>query len=108
VVHSLGLKANGKIVAWENNDYGQSNLPKPSSGFVAVTAGYTFSLGLKSDGSIKAWGRNDTGAFNLPGPNTNFIVVGSGVYHSLGIRVTNEGRFFQLRLANLGQRRKVR
>ena len=57
VVHSLGLKANGKIVAWGNNAYGQSNLPKPNSGFVAVAAGYTFSLGLKSDGSIKAWGK---------------------------------------------------
>ena len=47
-LHSLGLKADGTIVAWGWNDYGQCNIPEPNEGFVAVAAGAGHSLGLKS------------------------------------------------------------
>ena len=60
--HSLGLKADGSIVAWGSNDYGQCNVPAPNRDFVAVAAGYRHSLGLKSDGSIVAWGAMSTGS----------------------------------------------
>ena len=36
--HSLGLKANGSIVAWGNNIIGECNIPAPNTGFVAVAA----------------------------------------------------------------------
>ena len=45
--HSLGVKADGSIVAWGDNGYGQCNVPAPNSGFVAVAGGYWHSLGLK-------------------------------------------------------------
>ncbi|MGB9620675.1 MAG: hypothetical protein ACPL7K_09705, partial [Armatimonadota bacterium] len=54
--HSLGLRADGSIVAWGSNNYGQCSVPSPNTGFVAVAAGWYHSLGLKSDGSIVAWG----------------------------------------------------
>jgi len=81
--------ADGSIVAWGTNDYGQLNVPEPNADFVAVAAGAFHGLGLKADASVVAWGRNDTGACNVPPPNANFIRVGSGVYHSLGIRAGN-------------------
>jgi hypothetical protein len=31
--HSLGLKADGSIVAWGDNTYGQCNVPIPNAGF---------------------------------------------------------------------------
>ena len=43
------LKADGSIVAWGNNGYGQTNVPAPNSGFVAVAAGGEHSLGLQAN-----------------------------------------------------------
>ncbi len=45
--HSLGLKADGSIVAWGYNGNGQCNVPAPDSGFAAVAAGWVHSLGLQ-------------------------------------------------------------
>src|SRR3990172_411306 len=86
VYHSLGLKADGSIVAWGNNFSGQTNVPAPNTGFVAVAAGGFHSLGLKADGSIVAWGcgsPDNYGQCNVPAPNSGFVGVAAGVYHSL-------------------------
>jgi hypothetical protein len=53
--HSLGLKADGSIVAWgcgtdsygKSWDYGQCNVPAPNSGFIAVAAGKNHSLAIR-------------------------------------------------------------
>ena len=92
--HSLGLKADGSIVAWGYNGYGQCNVPAPNTGFTAVAAGSSHSLGLKADGSIVAWGYNHYGQCNVPAPNSGFIALAAGWYHSLGIQV--QGCYFLL------------
>jgi hypothetical protein len=85
--HSLGLKADGSIVAWGYNLlYGVTNVPSPNAGFIAVAADGYHSLGLKADGSIVAWGANDYGQTNVPSPNTGFVAIAAGYYHSLGIK----------------------
>ena len=76
--HSLGLKADGSIVAWGYNAYGQCNVPAPNSGFVAIAAGGSHSLGLKADGSIVAWGYNCYGQCNVPAPNSGFVAIAAG------------------------------
>ena len=45
--HSLGLKADGSIVAWGLNDYGQCDVPAPNTDFVTIAGGYRISLGIK-------------------------------------------------------------
>ena len=85
--HSLGLKADGSIVAWGDNGYGQCNVPDPNTGFIALAAGGYHSLGLKADGSIVAWGSNYYGQCNVPAPNTDFTALAAGHSHSLGLKL---------------------
>ncbi|MFL6335175.1 MAG: S8 family serine peptidase [Pyrinomonadaceae bacterium] len=70
--HAVALKADGTLVSWGNNQYGQlgdgggpSNpTPRAVSGLsnvAAVAAGLQHTLALKSDGTVWAWGRNFNG-----------------------------------------------
>jgi hypothetical protein len=45
--HSLGLKADGTVVAWGSNGGGQCNVPAPNADFVAVAGGGAHSLGVR-------------------------------------------------------------
>jgi hypothetical protein len=47
VFHSLGLKADGTILAWGDNGCGQCNIPSPNTGFVGVGGG-NHSLGIRN------------------------------------------------------------
>ncbi len=63
--HSLGLKADGSIVAWRDNDFDQCNVPMPNTGFVAVAGGYLHSLGLKASyGDLNCDGTVDLNDIN--------------------------------------------
>ena len=78
--------AQGAVVAWGRNDFGQTNVPAPNSDFVAVAAGGFHSMGLKADGSIVAWGYNLSGQTNVPAPNSGFVAIAAGGEHSLGLK----------------------
>ena len=87
--HSLGLKADGTVVAWGSNpnvDSGQAIVPTPNSNFVAVEAGGYHSLGLKADGTVVAWGRSSERQTDVPAPNSDFVAMAAGDWHSLGLK----------------------
>jgi len=85
--YSLGLKADGSIVAWGSNSSGQCDVPEPNTDFVSLAAGCAaHSLGLKADGSIVAWGTNHDGQCDVPEPNTDFVSLAAGYAHSLGLK----------------------
>lgn len=109
-VHMQGIKSNGTLWGWGNNQTGQigdgnkifrsspSQEISLSTNWVSVSAGYTQAVGIKSDGTLWAWGRNDVGALgfgvvcNVSSPvqeissSTNWVDAGTGIRYSTGIK----------------------
>jgi YD repeat-containing protein len=72
------------VVAWGNNDYGQTDVPADLKNVIAVAAGDGQSLALRADGTVVAWGRSYQTA--VPAGLSNVIAVAAGSYHSLALR----------------------
>lgn len=70
--HVLGLKEDGTVVAFGDNEYGQCNV-EDWTNIVAIAAGGAFSVGLRCDGTVLASGLNNTGQCDLE--NWKDIVV---------------------------------
>jgi len=97
-MHSLALKADGTVVGWGFNFYGQTTIPAGLTNVVAIAAGYNHSLALKADGTVVGWGYNvdgeATGVPNgAPGvvsigghPLTNVVSLAAGASHSLALK----------------------
>jgi len=79
--HSLALRADGSVVGWGDNAYGQATPPAGLSGVVAISAGQDFSVALKSDGTVVAWGSNYRGQLNVPGPGVKVTAIAAGSEH---------------------------
>jgi alpha-tubulin suppressor-like RCC1 family protein len=96
--HSLALKADGTVVGWGANTYGQTAVPTGLTNAVAVAAGGLHSLALQADGTVVGWGGNAygqaTGATNgAPGLVTiqgqfltNVVAIAAGDAFSLALR----------------------
>ena len=54
--HGLALKADGTLLAWGQNDCGQTDVPAGLTNVAAIAAGASHSLALKSDGTVVGWG----------------------------------------------------
>lgn len=81
--YSLTLCADGSVVAWGDNVYGQCDVPPSLSDAVAVAAGYYHCLALRANGTIVPWGRNDSGQTNVPTGLTSVTTIAAGALHSL-------------------------
>jgi alpha-tubulin suppressor-like RCC1 family protein len=64
--HSVALKKDGTVVAWGQNDAGQTNVPAGLSHVTAISAGNAHTLALKSDGTVVAWGSDSQGQCDVP------------------------------------------
>ena len=58
--HTVGLKADGTVVAVGDNDHGQCNVDRWTD-IVAISAGHYHTVGLKADGTVVAVGSRDDG-----------------------------------------------
>ncbi len=52
--HTCGVRVNGDLECWGQNDYGQSEAP--SGKFATVSAGLQHSCGVLVNGDVKCWG----------------------------------------------------
>ena len=83
-VHSVGLKANGTVVAAGQNSYGQCNV-NGWRDVVQVAAGYGHTVGLQSDGTVVPVGDNSNGQCNV-GNWTEITQVAAGGGYTMGLR----------------------
>ncbi len=91
--NTVALTADGTVVAWGNNAYGQADVPLGLSNVVAVAAGAWHSLALDVNGIVTAWG---AGAMNdgtwpnlgqslVPLGLGNVVAIAGGGAHSLAL-----------------------
>ncbi|NOS69808.1 MAG: DUF5011 domain-containing protein, partial [Verrucomicrobia bacterium] len=84
--HNLGLKANGTVIGWGANTYGQIIIPASATNVEAISAGGSHSLALKADGTIIGWGGNTYGQTTVPASATNVVAIAAGGSHSLALK----------------------
>ncbi|HEX8514627.1 MAG TPA: T9SS type A sorting domain-containing protein [Bacteroidia bacterium] len=106
--HTLGVKSNGSLWSWGNNNSWQSGDAIYTQrsfliqigtdlNWVGIKGGKNHSLGLQSDGSLWAWGNNSYGQLGVGDTlsRTNPVQVGTeqswssiaaGENHSLGLK----------------------
>jgi len=74
------------VVAWGNNDQGQTTIPSLSSA-KAIAAGDNHSLALSDEGIVLAWGGNGSGQATVPAGLTAVTKVAAGSNHNLALKV---------------------
>jgi hypothetical protein len=85
-LHSMAIKEDGSVVAWGDNDWGQTNVPADLGSVTAISAGGSHSMAIKEDGTVVAWGNNAEGQTNVPASLHHVMAISGGVFHSLAIR----------------------
>jgi len=99
--HGLALKADGTVVGWGYNGYGQISIPTGLSNVVAIAGGYYYSLALQADGTVVGWGYNDDGETNVPTGLNNVVAIAAGPFHGLALQA--DGRVVGWGLNSSGQ-----
>ena len=82
--HTVGLKADGTVVAIGGNNYDQCDI----SGWkdiVAISAGDYHTVGLKADGTVVAVGVNLFGQCDVSGWG-DIIAISAGYMHTVGLK----------------------
>jgi hypothetical protein len=74
------------VLAWGDNQYGQTNVPAQATSVAAIAAGVSYSLVLKGDGKPVAWGYNYGGQTTVPAQATNVVAIAGGYDHSLALK----------------------
>ncbi|NBR70218.1 MAG: hypothetical protein EBT69_08615, partial [Verrucomicrobia bacterium] len=80
------IRPAGAVIAWGDNQVGQTNVPSSiSNNAIQISSGYAHALALKKDGSVVAWGENLYSKSTLPAGLTNVVSVSAGAEHSVAL-----------------------
>jgi hypothetical protein len=82
--HTVGLKADGTMVAVGGNYWGQLDVGNWTD-IVNIAAGGSHTVGTRSDGTVVAVGRNEEQQCNV-GNWSDIIQVAAGIYYTVGLR----------------------
>ena len=82
--HTVGLKADGMVVAAGSNDDGQCNV-RDWRDIVSIAAGAYHTVGLKADGTVVATGRNSSGQCDVS-DWTDIVSIAASAGHTVGLK----------------------
>ena len=82
--HTVGLKADGTVVAVGYNRYGSCNV-RGWTDIVSIAAGDDHTVGLKADGTVVAAGRNEKGQCKVS-DWTDIVSIAAGGWHTVGLK----------------------
>ena len=80
--HALALKADGTVVGWGSNSFGQITIPTAATDIVDIAVGDGFSVAVKSTGSVISWGSKAP----ISPPLGGVIAVSSYYLHVIALR----------------------
>jgi hypothetical protein len=66
-----------QVVAWGENNYGQTNVPAVLANVLAIAGGWHHSVALRTNGTVVAWGANNAGQTNVPAGLSNVVAIAS-------------------------------
>jgi alpha-tubulin suppressor-like RCC1 family protein len=72
------IRMASRVIAWGNNNSGQTNVPAGLFNVSAVSAGDSHNLALKDDGTLVAWGDNHYGEATVPAGLSNVVAIAAG------------------------------
>jgi Regulator of Chromosome Condensation (RCC1) repeat protein len=75
----------GVVLAWGDNDEGETTVPGGIVTALAVSAGWYHSLALTGERRVVAWGSSARGLTSVPVELTDVTAVSAGQYHSLAL-----------------------
>ena len=75
--------ADGAVVCWGYNQYGQCNTPPGLGVVTAIAAGYTHTVALKADGAVVAWGNTED---NTPPGLGVVTAIAAGDGHTVALK----------------------
>ncbi len=84
--HNLVLKADGSVVDWGDNSFGQTGFPVGTANVVGIAAGFRHSLALKANGTVVGWGYNLYGQADGAKAGSSVVAIAVGDSHSLALR----------------------
>lgn len=99
--HVCGLKADGTVVCWGENGYGQATVPDGLVSVAQVSAGIWHTCALKTDGTVVCWGFNEMGQATVPEGLSSVAQVSAG--HGTTCVLKTNGMVFCWGLNNHGQ-----
>jgi hypothetical protein len=77
----------GVVIAWGDNDEGETDVPAGLDSVIAIAAGWYHSMAVTGGGGVVAWGSNARGLLDVPAGLTGVTAVAAGQFHSLALTV---------------------